>query len=68
MAIHRARKEIELGEPMWIESILGSVFEGAVVDEVDYGPFKAVIPQVEGNAYVTGKNTFCIDPCDPMKN
>ena len=68
MAIHRARKEIDFGETMTIESITGSVFKGSVVSEEDYGPFEAIIPQVEGTAHVTGKHTFCIDPNDPMKN
>jgi proline racemase len=68
MAIHLARKEIELGEPMWIEGITGSVFKGSVVSEVDYGPLKGSIPQVEGTTYITGKYTFCIDPNNPMKN
>jgi len=68
MAIHKARKEIEFGETMAIESITDSVFKGSVVSEENYGPFKAVIPQVEGTAHVTGKHTFLIDPNDPMKN
>ena len=68
MAIHRARKEIAYGEQMSIESITGSVFMGSVVSEQDYGTFKAVIPEVEGTAYITGMHTFCIDPNDPMKN
>lgn len=68
MAIHRARKEIAIGETMAIESITGSVFKGSVVSEEEYGPFKAVIPQVEGTAYITGMHTFVIDPNDPMKN
>jgi trans-L-3-hydroxyproline dehydratase len=68
MAIHKARKEIDYGETMTIESIIGSVFKGSVISEQDYGPFKAVIPQVEGTAYITGMQTFVIDPNDPMKN
>ncbi|NQY28417.1 MAG: proline racemase family protein [Flavobacteriaceae bacterium] len=68
MAIHKARKEINYGETMTIESITDSVFKGSVVSEEDYGPFKAVIPQVEGTAYITGVHTFVIDPKDPMKN
>tara|TARA_B110000240_G_scaffold74585_1_gene84836 strand:+ start:419 stop:1486 length:1068 start_codon:yes stop_codon:yes gene_type:complete len=68
MAIHKARKEIDFGETMTIESITGSVFKGSVISEEEYGPFKAVIPQVEGNAYITGMHTFVIDPNDPMKN
>jgi len=68
MAIHKARKEINYGETMTIESITDSVFKGSVVSEEDYGPFKAVIPQVEGTAYITGVHTFVIDPNDPMKD
>jgi trans-L-3-hydroxyproline dehydratase len=67
MAIHKARKEIDFGETMSIESITDSVFIGSVVSEEEYGPFKAVIPQVEGSAYITGMHTFVIDPNDPMK-
>lgn len=67
MALHRARKEIDFGEEMQIESITGSVFRGSIVSEQEYGPYKAVIPQVEGTAHITGMHTFCIDPKDPMK-
>jgi len=68
MAIHKVRKEIDFGEKMSIESITDSVFTSSVISEVDYGPFTAVIPQVEGTAYITGMQTFVIDPIDPMKN
>ena len=68
MAIHKARKELDYGQTMTIESITGSVFKGSVISEEDYGPFKAVIPQVEGTAYITGAHTFIIDPNDPMKD
>lgn len=66
MAIHKARKEIDFGETMTIESITGSVFKGSIISEEEYGPYKAVIPQVEGTAHITGMNTFVIDPNDPM--
>jgi len=66
MAIHHKRKEIAIGEKMKIESITGSVFEGGVVEEVKYGNFDAVIPEVHGTAYVTGQHEFLIDPDDPF--
>ncbi|WP_109302557.1 proline racemase family protein [Aquimarina sp. AU474] len=68
MAIHKVRGEIDYGNTMTIESITGSVFKGSVISEEDYGSFEAVIPQVEGTAYITGTQTFVIDPNDPMKN
>ncbi len=68
MAIHKARKEINFGKKMSIESITDSVFIGSIISEEDYGPFTAVVPQIEGSAYITGMHTFIIDPNDPMKN
>ena len=68
MAIHKARKEIDFGETMTIESITNSVFKGSIVSEEDFSSFKAIIPQVEGTAHITGIHTFIIDPKDSMKN
>ncbi|MCA0933392.1 proline racemase family protein [Lutimonas saemankumensis] len=67
MAIHYLRNEIQIGEKMSIESITDSVFKGSVVEEIDFGPFNAVVPQVEGTAHITGMHTFVIDPDDAMK-
>jgi proline racemase len=67
MALHHAKGEIKIGETMRIESILDTIFIGSVVEEVEYGPFKAVIPQVEGTAFVTGQHEFLIDPKDDLK-
>lgn len=68
MAIHYKRKELLLNEEMTIESIIGTTFKGSVVKEVKYGQFDAVIPQVEGTAYIVGQNEFLIDPDDPLKD
>ncbi len=67
MAIHFAKGEIAIGEKMKIESILGSQFIGSVIEETTFGPYKAVIPQVEGNAWISGISEFVIDPDDPLK-
>ena len=68
MAIHHAKGELKLGEKMTIESILGTVFTGSVVEETTFGPHRAVIPQVEGHAWINGKADFFIDPNDPLKD
>ncbi|MEL6942809.1 MAG: proline racemase family protein, partial [Bacteroidota bacterium] len=68
MAIHHARKELAVGESMTIESITGSVFQGKVFQEITYGAYPAVIPEVTGTAHISGEHTFIIDPNDPMKN
>jgi len=67
MPIHLAKKEIAIGETMTIESITGSVFTGSVISTETYGPYEAVIPKVEGTAFITGQHEFLIDPDDPFK-
>ncbi|MDZ7288668.1 MAG: proline racemase family protein [candidate division KSB1 bacterium] len=68
LAIHFARKEITVGQPLVIESIIASKFTGRVVQTTRFGPYEAIIPEVEGTAFITGRNEFLIDPDDPMKN
>ena len=66
-AIHHARGEFQLGESMTIESIIGSTFSVRVADTTKFGQYDAIIPEVSGNAFITGKNTFWINPDDPLK-
>lgn len=68
MAIHQARQELKKGESMTIESIIGTVFRGSIVKTEDFGPYHAVIPEVEGTAHITGQHTFFIDPSDPLRD
>lgn len=68
IAIEKARNNIDYASTISIESITDSVFSCSLIAEKDYGSYKAVIPQVEGTAHLTGMNTFIIDPKDPMKN
>ncbi len=67
MALHYARHEIEIGEPMVIESILGTRFTASVVSETQLGPYPAIIPEVKGRAFITGRQEFLIDPDDPLQ-
>ena len=67
MALHHKKGEVKIGQSMVIESILGTTFRGTVVQEIKFGPYNAVIPEVEGTAYITGKSEFIIDPNDPLK-
>jgi trans-L-3-hydroxyproline dehydratase len=68
LAVHHARGELRPGDPIAVESILGrrSVFEGRVVEEVEFGPHRAVVPEVSGRAFLTGRHEFLLDPDDPL--
>jgi len=67
LAIHYARGDIGLSEVIRVESILGSTFTGSVAGEQRYGDFPAIVPRVEGTAFITGQHTFLIDPDDPFR-
>jgi trans-L-3-hydroxyproline dehydratase len=67
LALHHARQEIGLHDPVVIESILGTRFSGQVVQTTTFGPHAAVIAEVEGSAWITGRHEFLIDPADPLK-
>lgn len=66
-AIHFARGEIDLGETIVIESILGTNFKVRAIEKTKFGTHPAVIPEVSGSASITGKSTFYFDPDDPLK-
>lgn len=67
LAIHFARGEIGIDESIVIESIIGTRFSGRVLQETRFGSYPAIIPEVTGSAYITGKHQFLIDPNDPLK-
>ncbi|MDF1575465.1 MAG: proline racemase family protein [Bacteroidales bacterium] len=66
-ALHFARAELKMGQSMMIESILGTTMEVRVAELTRFGPHEAVIPEVTGSASFTGRNSFCFDPEDPLK-
>jgi len=68
LAIHHRRGEIKLNESIVIESIIGSKFSGKVIEETTFGPYPAIIPEVEGDAYIIGRNELWINPNDPLKD
>jgi len=68
LAIHHARGEIGPGERLVVESIIGTRFAGRIVESTSFGPYDAVIPEVEGAAHITGRHEFLINPKDPLRD
>jgi len=62
-----AKDELKLGEPFVCESILGTCFTGRVLDETMVGPFPAVIPEITGRAFITGRNRLVFEEDDPFQ-
>ncbi len=67
LALHYSRGEIGIKQPIVIESIIGTKFTGRVVGRTNLGPHVAIIPEVEGRAFITGRHEFVIEPDDPLK-
>ncbi len=66
-ALHYARGELALNKTLTIESILGSTMSVKATEAVKFGPYDAIVPEVGGSAFVTGRNEFFFDPVDPFK-
>ena len=68
LALHHARGELAENQRIIIESILGStsVFAGRVVEGTRVGSCEAIVPEVSGTAYITGRHEFLLDPGDEI--
>jgi proline racemase len=53
--------------PFVHESIVGTTFKGRVLERVLVGERSAIVPEIEGAAWITGEHTFLIDGDDPLK-
>lgn len=65
MATLYAMGELGLNQEFVHESIIGSLYYGKLIEEVQVGPFRAVLPTVQGSAYVMGIHQLVLDPRDP---
>jgi proline racemase len=53
--------------PFVHESIVGSLFRGRVVGRARVGELGAIVPEIQGSAWITGEHTFYVDGDDPLK-
>jgi len=66
MATLYAKGQLAVGEPFRHEGILGTVFEGRLVEEAQVGSYRAVVPTITGQAWITGFARYVVDPTDPF--
>ena len=67
LALLHAKGDLRVGQSLRVESILGTSFGGKIVEETQQGAYPAIIPEIEGRAWLTGRHEFMIDPDDPLK-
>jgi proline racemase len=56
------------GQSFTHESIIGTLFRGRVLEDTTLGELTAIVPEIEGEAYITGESTFLIDERDPLRH
>jgi trans-L-3-hydroxyproline dehydratase len=49
------------------ESIVGTTFTGVITGRTKVGDFAAIVPEIQGAAWITGEHAFLIDGDDPLK-
>ena len=61
-----ARGLLQPGETLVNESIIGSVFQGRILQDARVAGLPAVIPEIQGDAFICGFGNWMIDDRDPL--
>ena len=67
VAIEHARGRLAIGDPFVVESVIGTRFTGRVLRETSFGSHRAIVPEVEGRAWISGRGELWFDPDDPLR-
>jgi proline racemase len=68
MAVLHAKGELKLNQPFRHEGLLGNVYTGNLVKEVEIGGRLGVVPTIGGQAWIYGFSNYVLDPADPFAN
>ena len=49
------------------ESLTGALFRGRALRRTFIGELPALVPEIEGSAWITGEHTFLVDEDDPLR-
>ena len=50
------------------EGLLGARFSGRVIGRTAVGELPAIVPEIEGSAWITGEHVWLADDTDPFKS
>ena len=56
---------MKVGDRLVHESMIGSRFTGRIAGETMIGGRPAILPTIEGRAWLTGSMSYFLDPADP---
>lgn len=66
MAVLHARGQMAEGDTIIHESLIGSRFTGRIVRETKVGSRPAIVPAIQGRAWITGFHQYVLDVDDPF--
>jgi proline racemase len=66
MAVLYARGKLQIGQRLVSESLIGTRFEGQILEFAQVGSHQAIVPRITGRAHLTGFHQFVLDPEDPF--
>ena len=67
MAVVDAMGLLSEGKPFVHESLIGTRFTGRIAGRTAVGEYQAIVPEIEGSAWITGEHTFLVDQADPLR-
>ena len=65
MAVLEARGEMKIGQKIKAISIIGSSFEGKIIEKCNLNGTSAIIPEISGRGWITGLHQHTLEPTDP---
>ncbi|HEY7289381.1 MAG TPA: proline racemase family protein [Vicinamibacterales bacterium] len=66
MAVLDAMGVLDEGTPFVHESLIGTTFKGRVSSRTAVADYQAIVPEIEGSAWITGDHTFVVAEDDPL--
>lgn len=67
MAVLAAMGLLTPGASFAHESIVSTIFRGRILQDTVVGDLPAIVPEIEGSAWITGEHTFLVDEQDPLR-
>lgn len=68
MSVKYAKGELKLNEPFRREGLIGIIFTGHALEEVDIHGYKGIKPTIGGEAWISAYCKYVLDETDPFPN
>ena len=65
IAVLESRGEMKVGQKIKAISIIGSSFEGKIIEKCNLNGTSAIIPEISGRGWITGLHQHTLEPTDP---